>query len=155
MFLIFTVFTNRVSRTDPNPVEKTRKNTTGESELMNNHCKHVITSLLIVPKCPRVVSHPKCYVLGFYSFLLQNVSQSCPYFHENHLFWVILNENSLSHFENRCPLFCRYLLFAEKRDQFNFFLTSRYIVPLLLKTRKKWFARFFKSPWKNMWQVWG
>ena len=46
---------DRVSRTNPDLAAKPRKNTTGESELMNNHCKRVLTSLLIIPNSPRAV----------------------------------------------------------------------------------------------------
>ena len=46
---------NRVSRINPDLAAKPRKNTTGESELMNNHCKRVLTSLVIIPEWSEVV----------------------------------------------------------------------------------------------------
>ena len=117
---------------------------------MNNHCKRVLTSLLIVPKCPGVVWHPKSYVLGFYSFLVPNLSKSCPYFHEILIFkWC-----QTANFEDVWNDLCALKLFAESRNYFYFFLKSRYILPLYFKAKKQRFGLKFSSLRKNMCPAW-
>ena len=135
----------RVARTDPDLAATRWKNATGRLVLINNHYKHVLKVLLIIPTCPGVVWHPKSDSLGLYSFLTPNLSKSCPYH--------IRYKGMLLWFWKECVTYCARLNFLLSRGiLFIFLLKSSYIPPLYCKAKKqRWFGLEISPLRKNMW----